>query len=92
MTQLNMEHIFVENVIYSKSYILNNIHEKQLSLFKELWGNELDRVNRPNGSQSKLRTYVGFLSKRLVLKLMYLVTSQNHIEARWQNSDAVSPQ
>ena len=36
MTQLNMEHIFVENVIYSKSYILNNIHEKQLSLFKEL--------------------------------------------------------
>ena len=57
MTQLNMEHIFVENVIYSKSYILNNIHEKQLSLFKELWRNELDRVNRPNGSQSKLRTY-----------------------------------
>ena len=44
MTQLNMEHIFVENVIYSKSYILNNIHEKQLSLFKELWRNELDRM------------------------------------------------
>ena len=57
MTQLNMEQIFVENAVFSKSYILNNIHEKQLSLFKELWRNELDRVNRPNGSQSKFRTH-----------------------------------
>ena len=57
MTQLNMEHIFVKNAVYSKSYILNNINEKQLSLFREQGRNELDRVNRPNRNQSKLRTY-----------------------------------
>ena len=63
MTKLNMECIFAENAFNSKNYIhvLNNIHAKQLSLFKELWRNELDRVNRPNGSQSKLRTYRIFM-------------------------------
>lgn len=34
MTQLNMELIFVENAVYSKSHILIDISEKQLSFLK----------------------------------------------------------
>ena len=34
MTKINMEHIIVENAVSSKSYILNNIHEKQLSFLR----------------------------------------------------------
>ena len=34
--------------------------ETEFDLFKRNWKNELDKINRPNGSRSKLRTYCSF--------------------------------
>ena len=61
MTNLNLENIINDDAAFSKKYILDNIHEKELTSFKEYWRSELYKVDRPNGSQS-----TGFLKKRLV--------------------------
>ena len=60
MTSLNLDIICDENSNFSKSFILKNIHEKVFSVFKSNWRSDLDNTHRPNGSQSKLRSYKSF--------------------------------
>ena len=60
MTSLNLDIICDENTHISKSYILKNIHEREFSVFKTNWRTELDKMDRPNGSKSKLRSYKSF--------------------------------
>ncbi|MCG8033469.1 MAG: reverse transcriptase family protein, partial [Candidatus Thiodiazotropha taylori] len=57
MTSLNLGFLLDNNVTYSKRYILNLIHDKEFAVFQQRWSNELNNVNRANGSQSKLRSY-----------------------------------
>ena len=60
MTSLNLDIICDENSNFSKRFILKNIHEKEFSVFKSNWRSDLDNTHRPNGSQSKLRSYKSF--------------------------------
>ena len=45
-----------------KKFITENICKKEFELFKRNWSNELNNVERANGSHSKLRTYKIFKS------------------------------
>ena len=60
MASLNLDNIFGGNTDIPESCILKNIHEKEFALFKTNWRTELDKVNRPNGNRSKLRSYRSF--------------------------------
>ena len=42
MTHLNLENLFNDDAAFSKKHILDNIHEKELTSFKEYWRSELD--------------------------------------------------
>lgn len=53
------------NTSYSKRYILEKIHDKEFDLFKRNWTDDLNKMQRANGSQNKLRTYKLFKSEYL---------------------------
>ena len=60
---MGLDFLLNDNVTYSKKFITENICEKEFELFKRNWSNELNNVERANGSHSKLRTYKMFKSE-----------------------------
>ena len=60
MAELGLEYMAQDDTNFSKAYIVNKMCETEFDLFKRNWKNELDKINRPNGSRSKLRTYCSF--------------------------------
>ena len=60
MAELGLEYLAQDDTNFSKAYIVNKMCETEFDLFKRNWKNELDKINRPNGSRSKLRTYCSF--------------------------------
>ena len=63
LSSLGLDFLLNDNVTYSKKFITENICKKEFELFKRNWSNELNNVERANGSHSKLRTYKMFKSE-----------------------------
>ena len=63
LSLLGLDFILNDNVTYTKKFITENICKKEFELFKRNWSNELNNVERANGSHSKLRTYKMFKSE-----------------------------
>ena len=61
MEELGTGYLAEDNTdFFQKAFIVYTIGEKEFDLFKGNWKSELENINRPNGSRSKLRTYCAF--------------------------------
>ena len=54
MSLLELDFIIIDNVYYTKEYVLRLLQEKEFELFKRNWSCDLNTVKRTNGTQSKL--------------------------------------